>query len=43
MFVVRGVYNVGGCIFKVGLGEVAGRLRLEIHSLLYTDGHVNLG
>lgn len=42
MFVVRGVYNVGGCIFKVGLGEVVGRLKLEIGSFLYPDCYINL-
>lgn len=42
VFVVRGVYNVGGCIFKVGLGEVVGRLKLEIGSFLYPDCYINL-
>lgn len=33
---------MGGCIFKVGLGEVVGRLKLEIGSFLYPDCCINL-
>lgn len=33
---------MGGCIFKVSLGEVVGRLKLEIGSFLYPDCGINL-
>ena len=33
---------MGGCIFKVGLGEVVGRPKLEIGSFLYPDCCINL-